>query len=99
MNDTKTMGLRTMGLRLPVQAAVDRTAPDATLVDGAGVEASQNHVGAPVRVGASAGTRPVSGNPLSQFPPLPPSWQIIGGGPGPVCVPGPDGHCFLPTIG
>ena len=36
MNDTKTMGLR-----LPVQAAVDRTATYATLADGAGVEASQ----------------------------------------------------------
>jgi hypothetical protein len=35
MNETKTMGLR-----LPVQAAVDRTAMGATLTDGAGVEAS-----------------------------------------------------------
>jgi len=36
MNETKTMGLR-----LPVQAApVDRTARGATLADGAGVEAS-----------------------------------------------------------
>ena len=37
MNDTKTMGLR-----LPVQAAVDRTTTYATLADGAGVEASIN---------------------------------------------------------
>jgi len=36
MNDTKTMGLR-----LPVQAAVDRTATGGTLADGTGVEASQ----------------------------------------------------------
>ena len=36
MNETKTAGLR-----LPVQAAVDRTATYATLADG-GVEASQN---------------------------------------------------------
>jgi len=35
MNET-----RTMGLRLPVQGAVDRTAMSATLADGAGVEAS-----------------------------------------------------------
>jgi len=34
MNETKTMGLR-----LPVQAAVNRTATGATLADGAGVEA------------------------------------------------------------
>ena len=34
MNDTKTMGLR-----LPVQAAVDRTATGGTLADGTGVEA------------------------------------------------------------
>ena len=53
MNDTKTMGLR-----LPVQAAVDRTATGATLADGAGVEASQSLVGAPVPVGAFGGTRP-----------------------------------------
>jgi hypothetical protein len=37
MNDTKTMGLR-----LPVQAAVDRTAAYGTLAEGQGVEASQN---------------------------------------------------------
>jgi hypothetical protein len=37
MNDTKTMGLR-----LPVQAAVDRTAACGTLADGQGVDASQN---------------------------------------------------------
>jgi hypothetical protein len=36
MNETKSTGLR-----LPVQAAVDRTATYATLADG-GVEASQN---------------------------------------------------------
>jgi len=36
MNDTKTMGLR-----LPVQAAVDRTAAYGTLADGTGVDASQ----------------------------------------------------------
>jgi hypothetical protein len=36
MNDTKSMGLR-----LPVQAAVDRTAAHAALTEGAGVEASQ----------------------------------------------------------
>ena len=36
MNDTKTMGLR-----LPVQAAVDRTATYASLAQGTGVEASQ----------------------------------------------------------
>jgi hypothetical protein len=35
MNDTKTMGLR-----LPVQAAVERSATGATLADGTGVEAS-----------------------------------------------------------
>ena len=35
MNETKTMGLR-----LPVQAAVDRTAMGTTLAAGAGVEAS-----------------------------------------------------------
>ena len=35
MNETKTMGLR-----LPVQAAVDRTAMGAALTEGAGVEAS-----------------------------------------------------------
>ena len=35
MNQTKTVGLR-----LPVQAAVDRTAMGATLADCAGVEAS-----------------------------------------------------------
>jgi hypothetical protein len=35
MNETKTIGLR-----LPVQGAVDRTAMGATLADGAGVEAS-----------------------------------------------------------
>jgi hypothetical protein len=35
MNDTKSMGLR-----LPVQAAVDRTATHATLADGTGMEAS-----------------------------------------------------------
>jgi len=35
MNDTKSMGLR-----LPVQAAVDRTAAHATLGDSTGVEAS-----------------------------------------------------------
>jgi hypothetical protein len=40
MNDTKTMGLR-----LPVQAAVDRTATYATLAEGAGVEASQFNLG------------------------------------------------------
>jgi len=34
MNDTKTMGLR-----LPVQAAVDRTATGGALADGTGVEA------------------------------------------------------------
>jgi hypothetical protein len=33
---------RSAGLRLPVQAAVDRTATGAALADGAGVEASQN---------------------------------------------------------
>jgi hypothetical protein len=37
MNDTKTMGLR-----LPVQAAVDRTAAYGTLADGQGLDASQN---------------------------------------------------------
>jgi hypothetical protein len=37
MNDTKTMGLR-----LPVQAAVDRSATGAALADGTGVEASQS---------------------------------------------------------
>lgn len=37
MNDTKSAGLR-----LPVQAAVDRTAPGAALADGTGVEASQS---------------------------------------------------------
>ncbi len=37
MNDTKTMGLR-----LPVQAAVDRSTTGAALADGTGVEASQN---------------------------------------------------------
>ena len=31
--------MKTTGLRLPVQAAVDRTAMGATLADGAGVEA------------------------------------------------------------
>jgi hypothetical protein len=36
MNETKSMGLR-----LPVQAGVDRTATYATLAQGAGVEASQ----------------------------------------------------------
>jgi hypothetical protein len=36
MNDT-----RSAGLRLPVQAAVDRTTTNATLADGASVEASQ----------------------------------------------------------
>jgi hypothetical protein len=35
MNETKTMGLR-----LPVQAAVDRAAMGTTLAAGAGVEAS-----------------------------------------------------------
>jgi hypothetical protein len=35
MNDPKSMGLR-----LPVQAAVDRTATHATLADGTGMEAS-----------------------------------------------------------
>ena len=35
MSETKTMGLR-----LPVQAAVDRTATGATLADGAGAGAS-----------------------------------------------------------
>ncbi len=33
---------KTTGLRLPVQAAVNRTATGATLTEGAGVEASQN---------------------------------------------------------
>lgn len=33
---------KTMGLRLPVQAAVNRTATGAALTEGAGVEASQN---------------------------------------------------------
>ena len=37
MNEKKTMGLR-----LPVQAAVDRTEAYGTLADGTGVEASQN---------------------------------------------------------
>jgi hypothetical protein len=37
MNDTKTMGLR-----LPVQAAVDRTAAYGTLADGQGMDASQD---------------------------------------------------------
>jgi hypothetical protein len=36
MNETKTIGLR-----LPVQAAVDRTATFAALADGSGLEASQ----------------------------------------------------------
>jgi hypothetical protein len=36
MNETKSVGLR-----LPVQATVDRTATYATLAQGAGVEASQ----------------------------------------------------------
>jgi hypothetical protein len=36
MNDTKPMGLR-----LPVQAAVERSATYATVADGVGVEASQ----------------------------------------------------------
>jgi hypothetical protein len=35
-------GTKSAGLRLPVQAAVDRTAPGATLTDGTGVEASQS---------------------------------------------------------
>jgi hypothetical protein len=35
MDDTKSMGLR-----LPMQAAVDRTATHATLADGTGMEAS-----------------------------------------------------------
>ena len=39
MNDTKTMELR-----LPVQAAVDRTATGATLAEGVGMEASQVQV-------------------------------------------------------
>ena len=38
MNETNET--KTRGLRLPVQAAVDRTAMGATLADGAGVEAS-----------------------------------------------------------
>jgi hypothetical protein len=38
MNETNET--KTMGLRLPVQAAVDRTAMGATLADGVGVEAS-----------------------------------------------------------
>ena len=33
---------KTMGLRLPVQTAVNRTATGAALTEGAGVEASQN---------------------------------------------------------
>jgi hypothetical protein len=33
--------MRTRGLRLPVQMAVDRTATYATLAEGSGVEASQ----------------------------------------------------------
>jgi hypothetical protein len=33
---------KTMGLRLPVQAAVNRTATGAALTEGAGVEASIN---------------------------------------------------------
>jgi hypothetical protein len=37
MNETKTIGLR-----MPVQAAVDRTATGATLVEGVGLDASQN---------------------------------------------------------
>jgi hypothetical protein len=36
MNETKTIGLR-----LPVQASVDRTATFAALAEGSGVEASQ----------------------------------------------------------
>jgi hypothetical protein len=40
MNETTTMGLR-----LPVQAAVDRTTTDVTLVEGIGVDASQNPAG------------------------------------------------------
>ena len=39
MNDTKSMGLR-----LPVQAAVDRTAAHATLGDSTGVEASASQL-------------------------------------------------------
>jgi hypothetical protein len=32
--------MKSVGLRLPVQAVVDRTTADTTLADGAGVEAS-----------------------------------------------------------
>jgi hypothetical protein len=40
MNETKTMGLR-----LPVQAAVNRTATGAALTGGTGIEASQVELG------------------------------------------------------
>jgi hypothetical protein len=56
-------GTTSAGLRLPVQAAVDRTATSATLADGAGVEASQNLVGRSVPVRAPVGT-------LSPLPPV-----------------------------
>jgi len=46
MNETKTMGLP-----LPVQGAVDRTAMGATLADGAGVEASSRIVDTLTAVG------------------------------------------------
>ena len=64
MNETKTMGLR-----LPVQVAVDRTTAYGTLADGTGVDASQDLVGAPV---------PVSADTL---PPLPPPIMQIDQGP------------------
>jgi hypothetical protein len=51
-------GTKTMGLRLPVQAVVDRTTTGVTLADGVGVEASQNLVIGPVPIGAFGGTRP-----------------------------------------
>ena len=56
MNDTKTMGLR-----LPVQAAVDRTTTYATLADGAGVDASQGFGQALQTIG------PILGTILSSF--------------------------------
>jgi hypothetical protein len=56
-------GSTSAGLRLPVQAAVDRTATGGALAEGAGMEASQNFVGRSIPVRAPVGT-------LSPLPPV-----------------------------
>jgi hypothetical protein len=60
--------MKTMGLQLPVQAVVDRTATGGTLNEGVGVDASQNFAGAPMPGRAPVGTLPPSVLHVTQGP-------------------------------